>query len=506
MNVLSGFDGMSCGQIALNRAGIKYDKYFASEIDKFAIKATQRNFTETIQLGSIVTVKATALPPIDLFMGGSPCQGFSNSGKGLNFEDPRSKLFFEFVRILKELREINPNVKFLLENVRMKKEWEDAISRILEIQPININSALVSAQNRERLYWTNIGMSQRGLFGDNYCTIPHPKDRNIFLKDILQPTHEVAEKYYISEKALSRILRKNYSDAQINPEKTVTLDTKNNSGQLSVNSGITLITERGKSHEYQIEDSGKVPPLTSRPGCEHDNRVVVGCISTNGEIRDLGDDKSLCIDTNYFKGIENHGQRTMVREPIQINPSTESGGAQPYQQNRIYDVNGIAPALTAELGGERQIMVAIPEVEVINTFPRSSTSGKGGTGELKRTDVKTYCIDTQQNQVVKVPQADRIYDTEDKSVTSGARNGGLGAGTGLYNVKERFRRLTPIEVCRLQTVPDDYFFKEEGQIVSDSQIYKQCGNGWTVDVIAHILSYLPAQSDADERSVATRPQ
>lgn len=493
MNVLSGFDGMSCGQIALNRAGIKYDNYFASEIDKFAIKVSQWNFPGMIHLGSIVGVKGTDLPKIDLFMAGSPCQGFSNSGKGLNFEDPRSKLFFEFVRILEELRQINPNVKFLLENVRMKKEWEDTISRILGIQPININSALVCAQNRERLYWTNIAMSQRGLFGDNYCTIPQPKDRNIFLKDILQPTYKVHEKYYISEKALARIMRKTYSEPQINPDKTGTLDTKNNSGQLSVNSGTTLITERGKSHEIQIEESGKVPSLTARSGCGHDNRVRIGCISNNGEVSELEDGKSLCIDANYFKGADNHGQITMVREPgvvdtititdlkgnkkkdirksstftagansaghhsdmdlliekrvIQINPSTESGGVQLYQQNRIYDVNGIAPALTAELGGERQYMV-------------------------------------------KVPQADRIYDTENKSVCLGARDGGLGAGVGLYNVKERIRRLTPIEVCRLQTVPDDYFFKEDGQIVSDSQIYKQCGNGWTVDVIAHILSYL----------------
>ena len=495
MNVLSGFDGMSCGQIALNRAGIKYNKYFASEIDKFAIKVSQRNFPEMVHLGSIVDVKGADLPPIDLFMAGSPCQGFSNAGKALNFEDPRSKLFFEFVRILEELRQINPNVKFLLENVRMKKEWEDTISRILGIQPININSALVSAQNRERLYWTNISMSKRGLFGDNYCTIPQPKDKKVFLKDILQPTREVDEKYYISEKALARILRKTYSEPQIDPVKTGTVDTKNNSGQLSVNSGTTLIRE---------------PRELTR----------CGCISNNGDVSELQDGKALCIDANYFKGADNHGQITMVREPIQINPSTESGGVQPYQQNRIYDVNGIAPALTAELGGERQIMIQLPhgyndggEVAqdgktpsvttsswehnnlllipvVINTFPRSSTSGKGGTGELKRTDGKTYCVDTQKNMVVKIPQADRIYDTEDKSVTLGARDGGLGCGTGLYNVKERIRRLTPIEVCRLQTVPDDYFFKEDGQIVSDSQIYKQCGNGWTVDVIAHILSYL----------------
>lgn len=504
MNVLSAFDGMSCGQIALNRLGVKVDKYFASEIDKFAIKGTQINFPDTIQLGSIVDVRGADLPKIDLFLAGSPCQGFSNSGKGLNFEDPRSKLFFDFVRVLGELRQVNPDIKFLLENVRMKKEWEDTISRILGIQPVCINSALVCAQNRERLYWTNIAMSQRGLFDDKYCTIPQPKDRNIFLKDILQPTCEVEEKYYISEKALARITRKTYSEPKVDPDKGGPVNTKNQSGQVSFDSGTTfiteprqfgcntLITERGKSHSVQVEESGKVPSLTSRSGCEHDNRVVVGCISNNGEVTELKDGKSLCIDANYLKGADNHGQITMVRElgivdiftitdlkgnqkpdvsksstftagansaghhsdmdllvhkqVIQINPSKESGGVQPYQQNRIYDINGISPALTAELGGDRQYMIQIPH-------------GFNEGGEVAK-DGKCPSITTsswEQNNLL---------------------------------VRERIRRLTPLEVCRLQTIPDDHFFKDRVQILSDSQIYKQCGNGWTVDAICHILSYL----------------
>ena len=148
---------MSCGQIALKELGIKVSKYFASEIDKHAIAQTQYNFPNTIQLGNVTTVKAKDLPPIDLLIGGSPCQGFSFAGKQLNFDDPRSVLFFEYVRILKELRQINPNVKFLLENVRMKRECEAVISEQLGVQPVLINSALLSAQNRERLYWSEIG-------------------------------------------------------------------------------------------------------------------------------------------------------------------------------------------------------------------------------------------------------------------------------------------------------------------------------------------------------------
>lgn len=416
MNVLSLFDGMGCGRLALQRAGIPVQFYFSSEIDQFARKVTYTKWPQNIQKASVVDVSAYDLPKIDMLIGGSPCQGFSNSGKGLNFDDPRSALFFEYVRILEECKKVNPDVLFLLENVRMKKEWEDTISRTLEIQPICINSALVSAQNRERLYWTNISMATRGLFSDNYCTIGQPKDKNIYLKDVLQPTEEVDEKYYVSEKSLARILRKTYSHPQIDPEKTGTINTKNNSGQLSVDSGTTLIREP--------------------------RRFVT---NNNGEWRET--EKALCIDANYFKGMDNHGQITMVREPIQINPSTESGGKQTYQQNRIYDTDGICPALTAEMGGQRA-------------------------------------------PLIKIPQADRIYSDEDKSITLGARQGGLGAGTGLYNVKERIRRLTPIEVCRLQGVPDDYFFNEGKQIVSDSQIYKMCGNGWNVDTIVWILSHI----------------
>ena len=154
--VLSLFDGMSCGQIALNRAGIPYSKYYASEIDKHAIKVTQHNYPDTIQLGSVTEIKGTDLPQIDLLIGGSPCQGFSFSGKQLNFDDPRSKLFCEFVRLIKECK---PKY-WLMENVVMRKEFEQVITEHLGVKPIKINSALVSAQNRERLYWANFPIEQ----------------------------------------------------------------------------------------------------------------------------------------------------------------------------------------------------------------------------------------------------------------------------------------------------------------------------------------------------------
>jgi DNA (cytosine-5)-methyltransferase 3A len=152
MKVLSLFDGISCGQLALQRAGFAVDAYYASEIDKNAIKVVQQNFPNTIQLGDITKLNTKDLPDIDLLIGGSPCQGFSFIGKQMNFEDPRSKLFFEYVRILKEVK---PKW-FLLENVKMKKEFAKIISEYIECEPIEINSSLVSAQNRKRLYWTNI--------------------------------------------------------------------------------------------------------------------------------------------------------------------------------------------------------------------------------------------------------------------------------------------------------------------------------------------------------------
>lgn len=167
-NVLSLFDGMSCGQIALERAGITYDNYYASEIDKYAIKVTQANYPGTIQLGDIT--KVSGVENVDLLLGGSPCQGFSFAGKMLNFDDPRSKLFFEYVRLLKEVK---PKW-FLLENVKMKKESEKVISEHLGVEPIEINSNLVSAQNRRRLYWTNIP------------NVKQSDDRKITVADILE--------------------------------------------------------------------------------------------------------------------------------------------------------------------------------------------------------------------------------------------------------------------------------------------------------------------------------
>lgn len=158
MNALSLFDGISTGRYCLDQAGIQVDNYFSSEINPSAIKISEKNYPDIIRLGDVTTIDTLDLPRIDLLIGGSPCQGFSRAGKCLNFEDPRSKLFFEYVRILNEIREYNPDVKFLLENVAMKKEWEDVISDHLGVKPVKINSRDFSAQNRPRVYWSNISL------------------------------------------------------------------------------------------------------------------------------------------------------------------------------------------------------------------------------------------------------------------------------------------------------------------------------------------------------------
>ena len=170
MNVLSLFDGGSCGQVALKNLGIPITSYRASEVDKWAIKIAKKNHPDMIHIGDVRDVQASDLPQIDLILAGSPCQDLSFAGKGAGLEGERSGLFYEFLRLLIELK---PKY-FLLENVRMKAEYKDHISELLGVEPIEINSALVSAQNRNRLYWTNIPN----------VTVPH--DVGILLKDIIE--------------------------------------------------------------------------------------------------------------------------------------------------------------------------------------------------------------------------------------------------------------------------------------------------------------------------------
>lgn len=319
MKVLSLFDGMSCGRIALEKAGIKVDKYYASEIDKYAQIVSVANYPDIIRLGDITKWQEWNIEQPDIVMAGSPCQGFSFAGKQLNFNDPRSALFFTFVEILKHYK---PKY-FLLENVIMKKEYNDVISGILgeiypecitqtemfragRLEPIEINSALVSAQNRRRLYWTNIQ------------SIEQPKDKGILLKDII---------------------------------------------------------ENGNTEK----------------------------------------EKSYCIDANYFKG-----------------SSPENYIDKSRRQIIMKDI------------GDRIIGVQ-------NNAKHSTASEH------------VYHKDTDKGLLISAHIPKLITNKK----------------------KYEWRKLTPLECERLQTVPDNYT-----AYVSNSQRYKMLGNGWTVDVIAHILGYI----------------
>lgn len=201
INVLSLFDGISCGKIALEKIGIPINKYYASEVENNAIKISKKNYPDIIQLGDVTNWRKWNIDwnSIDLLIGGSPCQGFSRAGKQLNFKDPRSKLFFEYVDILNHLKKFNPNIKFLLENVDMKQEYVSVINSYLKVEPITINSRTLSAQNRKRLYWTN------------WEIIPLFEDSKEVIKDILLPIEDVSDNFFHKTRTIKSILNSNFA-------------------------------------------------------------------------------------------------------------------------------------------------------------------------------------------------------------------------------------------------------------------------------------------------------
>lgn len=374
MNVLSLFDGMSCGQIALNRLGIKYDNYYAAEIDKYAIEVTKKNYPNTIHLGDVTKVKATDLEPIDLLMGGSPCQGFSFAGKQLNFDDPRSALFFEFVRLLKECK---PKY-FLLENVRMKKIYQDVITEHLGVEPIMINSSLLSAQNRLRLYWTNIP------------NITIPEDRGLVLKDILEYNQTSVSE--LSEAKKDRVLN----------------------------------SQRGKGFFYNPDQHDKIGTLIAGYHKEP-------------------------TDASYLEIPIKNPER--VRETPNYWQMDVSGKGYASQQDRIRKLDKPSNSLAAG-------SASIPKIMCGAFRGRYNEEGKTEQQLEIRKDEKTNSITTVQKD--NVLTKDKMY----------------------------YRKLTPIECERLQTVPDNYT-----QGVSNTQRYKMLGNGWTVDVIAHILKNINEENN-----------
>jgi site-specific DNA-cytosine methylase len=458
---------------------------------------------------------------IGFLFAGSPCQGFSFSGKQLAFDDPRSALFFVFVEIWEHLKKHNPHAQYLLENVRMKKEHEIVISRYMDINPLELNSALLSAQNRERLYWTTIGNQKVGLFGDVECVIPQPKDKGILLRDILE--ERVDEKYYLSDKMLEYFKNraKNFNQGKVNIREE---DWK-------------ASTITASSFKYDISDN-----------------FVRGVLNQNGDLRET--EKSNCIDANYHKGMDNHSQRTMIHETgcikfgrteeakeVRKKNMSKGKDTTPFQMKEIKDVDyDKMSTLTTAVNKDNLLLVPYGNSQDQKISP---TEGKSQTLNAGHFNQPKIIEEKNLNQLGYIgnsnSQANRVYDTEHKSVTLQSSAGGLGAKTGLYlTVQEatekgyievepgecfdmtmpksktrrgramkeksncmmaskfdfmhytpdfRIRRLTPRECGRLQTVPEEILDIMLSCGVSDTQLYRMFGNGWTVDAIAYILSF-----------------
>jgi DNA (cytosine-5)-methyltransferase 3A len=269
MNVLSLFDGCSGGQLALERAGIHVENYFACEIDKYAITVTQANFPNTFQWGDVTKIKVPTKGSIDLMMGGSPCQGFSFAGHQLNFDDPRSKLFFDFIRIRDECM---PKY-VLLENVRMAKKSQDVISKYMGFEPQALNSSKVSAQNRYRLYWFG------KLVGDKYEQIPIPPmiDKKIIMQDILEDGYATDE--MTSQDGKSHCLTARYNGAvwwNSIERKQRTMVLKDNP-TMSKDGLIRVGTADLKGHDSikrVYAQEGKAPTLTTMQGGHREPKVA----------------------------------------------------------------------------------------------------------------------------------------------------------------------------------------------------------------------------------------
>jgi DNA-cytosine methyltransferase len=479
LNVLSLFDGASGGQQALDRLKIKVDNYYASEIDKYAIQVTMANYPNTIQLGSVIDVDVSKLEKIDLLCGGSPCQSFSFAGKrkGMSTKDSieiltlehylelknqnlefegQSYLFWEYMRILTDIRKVNPNVKFLLENVIMGEKWQRILTQAIGINPIEINSALLSAQNRKRLYFTNIGAEQDGLFGDLKCMIPQPKDKGILLKDILEA--EVDNKYYLSDKTVNTLVRhgNNIIGKDENPLRSCTIHAN-------------YFKMGGRDQQHVIDDSKIVAMRGRNP--ENTSDRTKGC-PTKQMLEAREDGKTNCITTVqkdnlvYTKYSENQFNNKRLNETIDLHKDNLEEGTMIDSYNKsIHKDKSITITTRVNASSSTHIV----HTSVLNKNQKDNlvyTANYLQYGDGFAQDSRAYYENGKHETL----------DVKDKrpKVLS----------------ESRIRRLTPLECCRLQTMRDDYFIKESKDIVSDSQKYRQIGNGWTIEVIAYIFSFL----------------
>ena len=405
MNVLSLFDGMSCGRIALDQLGIKVDNYYACEIDKYAMQVSQANYPEIIQLGDVCDVKSEDLPKIDLILAGSPCQGFSFAGKQLAFDDPRSALFFEFIRLLKECK---PKY-FLLENVRMKKEYLQVISEQVSacypeipfgIEPTMICSSLVSAQSRKRYYWTNIP------------NITQPEQKGIVLRDILE--------------------------TRVNQDRLSYMTNQDDSSHSPIQVGIATDINGHDILKRVYSEDGKSPTVNTCQGGNREPKVVV-------------DNK----------------------KPNQINPSKKANGVQPYIQDRVFHVDGKSHCLTREFASRTNVGDVVVDVRAMTEVRTPEAN------QIRYEHKRKTGKDWPPRHMRHLVERD---DEKMNTLTSAITKQHILQITKDPDQEVYWRKLTPLECERLQTVPDNYT-----DHVSNSQRFKMLGNGWTIAVIKHIF-------------------
>ena len=546
MKVLSLFDGMSCGQIALDQLGIPVEKYYASEIDKYAIKVTQANYPNTIQVGDVCNLNAEDYKDVDLIQAGSPCQGFSFAGKQLAFDDPRSALFFEFIRLLKAIK---PKY-FLLENVRMKKEFLQVMSQQVSvcypeipfgIEPIFINSSLLSAQSRQRYYWTNIP------------SIKQPEDRGIVLRDILEDNfdserdkaHCIDANYY--KGASVEQYKKKHRRQLVNKPIKVGMNVeevkvrKHKVDILLLQQALRAYKQNSKKTNKQIADETNIPITKVEHWFRTDSSFAIPSDDIWFKLKEvLGFTSSVfdkqIMEFEYRDGVFESTQRVysdqgksptltasnkeqiIETKPKQVGKIKDGG-----QGNRIYSQDGKSSTLSAQSGGtagngntlvetkpkkayisKQSVEKYVEDVNAEFNDPYNKKTVKGDKSTTLRTNssngnmwVNDKAIkETKPKQVGVAADINghdvlkRVYSPDGKSPTINTCQGG-NREPKLAQENLTWRKLTPLECERLQTVPDNYT-----NHVSNTQRYKMLGNGWTVEVIKHILQNMEVENDS----------
>jgi DNA-cytosine methyltransferase len=440
MNVLSLFDGMSCGRIALDRLGIKVDNYYASEIDKYAMKVSEANYPDIKQIGDVLEWQLWDIDwsSIDLVTGGFPCQSWSLAGKQLGDKDERGKLFWVMLDVMKKVIENNPNAYYLMENVKMKKQFEEYITFHTEealpnVNKYLINSALVSAQNRVRYYWTNI------------TGVEQPEQRGMVLRDILETNPN--NYTLMSNKFVAR-----------NGDRSCMIDK--NKEKSHVLSAMEYVKNGRQGNYLACDDVGEPKDLKefelSEKAIAYMNRGSEKYTGTKTRAEHYikhESEKSKTLTANMHKGVP-YGV-IAVDKPVQVGEAIDINGHDILK--RVYSEDGKSPTLNACTGGNREPKVMVDKRKPNQINPSKKASGK-----------QPY-------------MQDRVFHVDGKSH---ALTREFASRTNVGDEQEVYwRKLTPIECERLQTVPDDYT-----NHVSNTQRYKMLGNGFTVEVICHILN------------------